>query len=49
MISIVIPAYNAEPYLEETVNSVLEQTLEDWEIIIINDGSKDNTLELCEN
>tara|TARA_Y100001954_G_scaffold57286_1_gene61741 strand:+ start:1204 stop:2067 length:864 start_codon:yes stop_codon:yes gene_type:complete len=48
MISIVIPAYNAEPYLEETVNSVLEQTLEDWEIIIINDGSKDNTLELCE-
>ena len=42
-ISIVTPAYNCEKYLEEAVNSVLAQSFEDWELLIIDDCSKDAT------
>ena len=42
-ISVVIPAYNAEQFLDETLESVLSQTYENWECIIVNDGSTDNT------
>ncbi len=42
-ISIVIPAYNAAPYLHQTLESVLAQTEPNWEIIIIDDGSTDQT------
>lgn len=42
-ISVIIPAYNAEEYLEESVSSVLSQTCKDIELIIIDDGSTDNT------
>ena len=42
-ISIVIPAYNAEKYLSFTLDSVLAQTVTDWELIIVNDGSQDST------
>ena len=45
--SIVIPAYNAEKYLKETVQSVVSQTVADWELMIVNDGSKDATLEVA--
>jgi GT2 family glycosyltransferase len=45
-ISIVIPAYNAERTIAETINSVLLQTFTDFELIVINDGSKDKTLEI---
>ncbi|GAA6616696.1 glycosyltransferase family 2 protein [Scytonema sp. NUACC26] len=45
-ISVVIPAYNAELTIAETINSVLLQTFTNFEIIIINDGSKDKTLEI---
>jgi glycosyltransferase involved in cell wall biosynthesis len=41
-VSIIIPAYNAMKYLPETVASVFQQTFEDYEVIIVNDGSKDN-------
>lgn len=43
MISIIIPAYNAENTIKETINSILKQTYQDFEIIVINDGSKDKT------
>lgn len=47
-VSIVIPAYNASQYIVECLNSIVEQNLEEYEIIIVNDGSKDNTQEICE-
>lgn len=45
-ISIIIPAYNAESTILETIKSVQEQSFSDWELIVINDGSTDNTIEL---
>lgn len=45
-VSIIIPAYNAEKYIEKCLDSLLSQTLKEIEIIVINDGSKDNTEEL---
>lgn len=42
-ISIIIPAYNAEGYLEKCLDSLVNQTKKEIEIIIVNDGSKDNT------
>ena len=47
-ISIVIPVYNAEKYLDCMLDSILEQTFKDFEIIAVNDGSKDNSLKLLE-
>ena len=46
--SILIPAYNAEDYINETVESILNQQYTDYEIIIMNDGSTDATSEVCE-
>lgn len=46
--SIIIPVYNCEKTIEETLNSVISQTINDYEIIIINDSSSDNTMELVE-
>ena len=41
--SIIIPVYNSEKYLENCINSVLDQTEQDYELILINDGSKDSS------
>ena len=47
-ISVIIPAYNAERTILKTIESVQQQTFKDLEIIVINDGSRDRTLELLE-
>lgn len=46
-VSIIIPVYNGEKFLEECLNSVIGQTYPELEIVIINDGSTDHTIELC--
>jgi glycosyltransferase involved in cell wall biosynthesis len=46
LFSIIIPAYNASKHIENAINSVVKQPFFDYEIIIVNDGSKDNTLEI---
>lgn len=48
MISIITPSYNKGAFLEEALNSVLSQSFKDWECIIIDDGSTDNTREIGE-
>ena len=48
MISIVIPVYNSEQYLKRCIDSILKQTFTDWEIILVDDGSTDNSLKICE-
>lgn len=45
-VSIVMPVYNASKYLEKTIRSMLAQTFTDFEFIAVNDGSKDNSLEI---
>ena len=45
-ISVIIPVYNAEEYLDKCLGSVLGQTFEDFEIIAVNDGSTDSSLEI---
>lgn len=47
MVSIIIPAYNAEKYIERCIKSVLSQSCSSFELIIINDGSTDSTDKIC--
>jgi len=46
LVSIITPMYNAEKYVGQTINSVLSQTYENWEMLIVNDGSKDSSAEI---
>ncbi|WP_081588053.1 glycosyltransferase family 2 protein [Gloeocapsa sp. PCC 7428] len=46
-ISIGMPVYNGEPYLKDAINSILNQTFEDFELIISDNGSTDRTEEIC--
>ncbi|MBQ7172525.1 MAG: glycosyltransferase [Clostridia bacterium] len=46
-ISIVVPVYNAEKFLDRCMKSIYDQTFSDYEIILVNDGSKDKSLEIC--
>jgi len=45
-VSVIIPVYNTEKYIGETLNSIINQTLKEIEIIVINDGSTDNSLQI---
>jgi len=47
LVSILIPIYNAELYLREALDSVVAQTFENWEAILVNDGSTDKSSEIC--
>ena len=48
-VSIIIPVYNVEQYLEECLNSLISQTLKDIEIICVNDGSTDSSGKILED
>lgn len=48
LISVVIPVYNTAPYLEKCLESVVNQTYQNLQVIIINDGSTDNSAEICQ-
>lgn len=49
LVSVIVPIYNQEQYLEKCVRSILNQTYEKLQIILVNDGSTDRSLELCLN
>ena len=48
LVSVIMPAYNAEKYIEEAVSSVLSQTYKNWELLILDDCSSDCTAEIAE-
>ena len=48
LISVIIPIYNGEDYIESCLDSVLDQTYKNIEILLIDDGSEDSTASLCD-
>ncbi len=46
-LSVIVPIYNAALFLEKCINSIIKQTFRDMEIILVDDGSKDDSLEIC--
>ena len=48
LFSVVIPVYNVEKYLSQCIESVLEQTYTDFELILVDDGSPDNCGRICD-
>lgn len=47
--SIIIPVYNAAEYLEDCLHSIINQDFQDWEVILVDDGSTDNSIEIAES
>ena len=47
IISIIVPIYNVDKYLSRCIDSILNQTFKNFELILVNDGSKDCSLEIC--
>ena len=45
-VSVIIPVYNGEKFIEKCINSILNGTYQNFELIVINDGSKDNSLKV---
>lgn len=45
--SIIIPMFNASRFIKKCIKSILSQTYQDYELIIVNDGSTDNSLHIC--
>ena len=48
LISVIVPVYKAEPYLDRCVQSIVDQTYKNLEIILVDDGSPDNSQALCD-
>ncbi|HEL1824235.1 TPA: glycosyltransferase family 2 protein [Streptococcus suis] len=49
LISIIVPVYNVENYLDECIRTVLAQTYSNWELLLINDGSTDSSGTICDD
>ncbi|MQW22023.1 MULTISPECIES: glycosyltransferase family A protein [unclassified Lactococcus] len=49
MFSIIVPIYNMQDYLNQCIQSILNQTFEDFELLLINDGSTDDSLSICQS
>ena len=47
-ISVIVPVYNSEKYLQQCIESILSQTFQNFELILVNDGSKDNSAVICD-
>lgn len=47
-LSVIVPVYNAERYIEDCINMLLKQTLDNFEVILVNDGSTDKSLAICQ-
>jgi glycosyltransferase involved in cell wall biosynthesis len=48
-ISIIVPVYNAEKYIDRCIKSIIEQTYQNWELLLINDGSTDRSRLICDS
>ena len=48
LISVLLPVYNAEGFIAKSIESILNQSYKNFELIILNDGSTDKSLEICE-
>lgn len=48
-VSVIVPVYNVEKLLERCLNSVLNQSFQDFELLLIDDGSKDSSGQICDN
>ena len=49
MISVIVPVYNVEKFIEKCINSILAQTYKDFELILVDDGSSDKSGEICDS
>lgn len=47
-VSIIVPVYNAEKYLNRCVDSIINQSFHDWELLLVDDGSTDNSAAICD-
>ena len=48
LVSVIVPVYNTEKYIGECIESILHQTYKNIELVLVNDGSTDGSLEICE-
>ena len=46
-VSIIMPVFNSENYVSKSIDSIMNQTYDNWELIIVNDGSSDDTEAIC--
>ena len=47
IVSIIVPVYNVQEYIKDCINSIICQTYKELEIILVDDGSSDNSLQIC--